>query len=206
MQLTTYTMSLQKYSMAFSTGGLFHAESVKLSKLYLEIGDWNKVRNYAIETNVLQTRTATTLKRVYREVFSRLETLHVEELEFLVQADAINQGYLIWMSICRRYPFIAEFATDVLRERYLSLKTDLHYEEFDSFFNRKSQWHPEIDQITTLTRNKLRQVLFKMLREAGLLTTDNVIIPAMISSKLLDLIRRNNHEEILYFPVFERNL
>jgi hypothetical protein len=195
-----------KYSMAFSTGGLFHSESVKLSELLLDIQDWDKVRAFTIETNALQTRTATSLKRVFREVFSRLNTLTKVELEFLVNANPTDQGYLVWISICRRYAFIAEFARDVLRERYLSLKTDLQYEDFDSFFNRKSEWHPEIDRITPLTRNKLRQVLFKMLREAGLLTSDNVILPAMMSPHLFDFIRHNNHEEIVYFPIFEHNL
>jgi hypothetical protein len=198
-------MNPDKYSMAFSTGGLFHTESVKLSELYLEIGDWNKLRDYAIETNVLQTRTTTSLKRVFREVFSRLSTLNKAEFEFLVNANPTDQGYLVWISICRRYAFIAEFARDVLRERYLSLKTDLQYEDFDSFFNRKSQWHKEIDQLTTLTRNKLRQVLFKMLREAGLLTPNNLILPALMSPHLLDFIRQNNPAEILYFPIFEHN-
>ncbi|KPP94737.1 MAG: Brex phage defense system component BrxA [Bacteroidetes bacterium HLUCCA01] len=199
-------MKPETYSMAFSTGGLFHAESVKLCTRYLEVKDWDIVRIQTIESNLLQTRTATSLKRVYREVFSRLVTLREEELEFLALANETDQAYLIWISICRRYPFIAEFASEVLRERYLSLKTDLHHEDFDSFFNRKSQWHPEIERITPMTRSKLRQVLFKMLREAGLLSTDNIILPSMMSNNLLELIRQQRPEELSFFPIFDYNL
>ncbi|NCO20267.1 MAG: DUF1819 family protein, partial [Gammaproteobacteria bacterium] len=34
-------MSNDRYSMSFTTGSLFHRESVKLAALYLDLGDWN---------------------------------------------------------------------------------------------------------------------------------------------------------------------
>ena len=164
-------MSRNKYSMSFTVGGLFRGESLRLAALYLDRGNWKVCRDKVIADNLLQARTLNSLKRIYREVSSRLQTLNRDELETLVESSRQDQGYLLWLAVCRRYRFIAEFAVEVLRERYLSLKSDLAYEEFDSFFNRKSEWHLELDQITPATRNKLRQVLYRILREADLLTT-----------------------------------
>ena len=199
-------MSNDRYSMSFTTGSLLHRESVTLAVLYLDLGDWISVRDKVITENLLQTRTLNTLKRVCREIISRLKTLSLGELEFLIEGDRQEQAYLLWLAVCRRYRFIADFAVEVLRERHITLKRDLSYEEFDSFFNRKSEWHSEVDEISPVTRSKLRQVLFKILREADLLTANNVIKAAMLSSRLLDVIPQSNCRDILYFPVFESDL
>ncbi len=189
--------------MSFTTGSLFHRESVELAALYLDLGDWNSVRDKVIAENLLQARTLNTLKRVCREVISRLKTLSPDELEFLVEGNHQEQAYMLWLAVCRRYRFIADFAVEVLRERYITLKNDLTHEDFDSFFNRKSEWHLELDEITPATRGKLRQVLFKILREADLLTANNMIHAAMLTPGLLDLIHQDGGGEIMYFPVFE---
>lgn len=199
-------MSNNRYSMSFTTGGLFQRESAKLVVLYLNLGDWNSVHNKVITENLLQTRTLNTLKRVCREVVSRLRTLSQDELEFLVESNHQEQAYLLWLAICRRYKFIADFAVEVLRERYITLKADLSFDDFDSFFNRKSEWHLELDEITPATRSKLRQVLFRILHEADLLTTNNMINAAMLSPRLLKMIHQGNRRDVLYFPVFESDL
>ena len=199
-------MKNEKYSMSFTTGSLFHHESVRLATLYLEFEDWIMVRDKVLSGNLLQARTLNTSKRVCREIISRLKKLGSRELDLLVDTNHQEQLYLLWIAVCRRYKFIADFAVEVLRERYISFKTDLQHEDFDSFFNRKSEWHLELNEISQATRNKLPQVLFKMLREADLLTTKKTINAAMLSAKLIKAIPDQHHQDILFFPVFESDL
>lgn len=199
-------MSHDRYIMSFTTGGLFHRESVLLAGLSLEFNDWTVVRNKVIDENLLQARTLNTQKRICREVISRLKTFNIEELRFLIDASRQEQSYLLWIAACRRYKFIADFAVEVLRERFITLKTDLNHKDFDSFLNRKSEWHTELDEICPTTRNKLRQVLFKMLHEADLLTANNMINTTMLTPKLIDLVVRTNRRDLLYFPIFESDL
>jgi hypothetical protein len=192
--------------MSFSTGGLFSRESAILAMFFSETGNWDTVRNKVLTENLLQTRTLTSAQRVCREVISRLKTLNANELDLLVHGTAQERGYLLWIAICRCYKFIADFAVEIMRERYLGLKIDLHYEDFDAFFNKKSEWHPELDTIQPATRNKLRQVLFKILREAELLTASNTISAAMLSPRLLEAISPGNRRDILFFPMSESAL
>ncbi len=192
--------------MSFTVGGLFHGESLRVAALYLELGQWDACREKVLEKNLLQARTLSSLKRIYRETASRLETLSHHELEFLIECSRRDQAYLLWLAVCRRYQFIADFAIEVLRERHLSLKTDLATSEFDSFFNRKFEWHPELDEITPTTRGKLRQVLYKILREADLVTANNMINAAMPSPKLAELIRQSRPSDLLRLPVFESEI
>lgn len=182
------------------------SESLALARLYLDFGDWDSVREKALEDNQLQARTVASRKRLYREISTRLTTLSDDEIDFFLDCSPHDQAYFLWIAVCRKYKFIADFAIEVLRERYISLKSDLNYEDFDSFFNKKSEWHEELDDIAQTTRSKLRQVLFKILREADLLTTNNIINAAMLSPMLLDRIHQSNSDEVFYFPVFESDL
>lgn len=172
-----------------------------MAELFLKLKDWRAVREEVLADNLLQFRTVNTLKRVYREVTSRLRTLCDRELELLVEGTAQEQKQLLWLAVCRRYTFIADFARDVLRERYLNFQMVLEHEDFDIFFNHKAVWHDELDRIANATRVKARQILFKMLRESGFLTFDNVINPTILSAQLLELIASQRKADILFFPV-----
>ena len=132
-------MGNSEYAMSFSTGGLFRRESLEAASLFLQSGSWDAVRKEIMAKNLLQARTLSTLQRECREVLSRLRLLNGEELRFLVEAEYREQGHLLWIAVCRRYPFVRDFAVEVLRERYITLKADVRYEEFDAFFNAQSE-------------------------------------------------------------------
>ena len=199
-------MKKEKYSMAFTTGGLFYRESVTLAMLFFELNDWDPVKEKVLSENLLQSRTLNTSKRQCREIISRLKTLDQKELDLLISGSTQEQKYLLWLAVCRHYRFIAEFAEEVIRERYIGLKHDLQYDEFDFFFNKKSEWHPELEEIKPTTRNKLRQVLFRILREAELLTVKNTLNAAMLSQQFLAAIPRQRRKDVFLFPVFESDL
>ena len=200
-------MNSTSYRMSFTTGGLYRTEALKLTESFLRLGDWAKTGHAAQSHNLLQARAFSTAQRVIREVVYRLQRLSTEELHLLLEGDPQEQSALLWIAVCRRYPFIGEFATEVLRERFLSLQPDLNYEHYDAFFNRKSDWHPELEKLSQATRKKLRQVLFKILKEADLLVDGHLINPPLLSARLLDTLSPNTrHQDVSYFPIFDADL
>ena len=199
-------MTLESYRISFTSGSLYHRESVKLAELYPSYGDWERVSAHALRDNVLQARTESTAKRTCREVIARLKTLNGSEVSFLVEANHQDQAHLLWVAVCRLYRFVADFAVEVLHERFVAMKLDLSFEDFDAFYNRKSEWHSELDNASASTRDKLRQVLFRMLREAGLLAKDKTISAILPSPRLVELLRQNNPDEFFYFPVHESDI
>jgi bacteriophage exclusion system BrxA-like protein len=196
-------MTSKRYRISFTSGSLHHLESVQVAELYLELGDWKAVRAEVLRCNLLQARTERTAKTVCREIIDRLKTLNDRELVFLVETDRQSQANLLWIAVCRVYRFVADFAVEVVRERFLAMKNDLSNEDFDAFFNRKAEWHDELDKTTLSTRNKLRQVVFRMLREAGLLTKENTITAVILSPAMVELLHQNNPDDLMLFPVFE---
>jgi hypothetical protein len=199
-------MKTEKYNMSFTTGGLFHQESVKIAALYSEIGDWSKVRQEVMVKNMLQVRTVSSSKRICREICFRLNTLQPGELQLLINGSTQDQRSLLWLAVCRHYRFIREFATEVLRERVLTLRRDLNNEDYDSFFNAKAHWHHELEKITQATHKKLRQVLFRILRETDLVAVDNTINTAMLTPRLVSVIGTHDYQDLSVFPVADSEL
>lgn len=194
------SMNQKQYKISFSTGGLFRREAIALAQLFLNLGDWQLVKEKALSTNMLQTRTQASSTRLIREVLCRLKTLRLEELQVLTQGNSQEQGQILWLTVCRTYPFIADFAIEVLRENALTMNTELLAEDFEYFFNKKSQFHAELDTLRSSTKMKLRQVLFRMLREADLLDENNRLQATILSGRFLKALAPNHQQDIRYFP------
>lgn len=194
-------MAADTYSFSFTTGSLFFQESVEVATLFLRLRNWTSVRDAVLTDNLLHFKTTNSLKRVYREVASRLKLLCEAELNLLVCGTAQEQAHVLWIAVCRRYQLIADFAREVVRERYINFKTTLDHGDFDVFFNRKAEWHSELDRVADTTRVKGRQIVFKMLKEVGLLTFDCYINSTILSARLLQSLPAQRREDVFWFPV-----
>lgn len=199
-------MTVAPYRLSFTTGGLFINESAMAADLYLKSGDWQHVRDQIRSENLLQVRTAAAALRISKEVVARLEHLTNEEVAALEQGSARERSYLLWASVCRRYAFIREFAMEVLREYFITLRQSLALKDFDAFFNGKAMWHEELDKTAETTRLKLRQNLFRMMREADLISESNLIQPAILPAALATLLAAKGREALLIFPISDTDI
>lgn len=168
--------------------------------LYQETRDWSAVRAAVESGNLLQARTVSSGSRLARELTQRLAVFTDDDLELLADAGPTERGYVMWAGTCRRYAFIGEFAEEVLRERYLLLTPTLTHDEFDAFVRGKTLWHPELEDLRESTLKKLRSTLFRMLREAGLLSTGGEILPAVVSERLIDIFEARDPSDLRFFP------
>lgn len=196
----TMQTSPERYALSFTSGTLLVHECDIASQLYLGGLDWSQVRSKLIDENLLQSRTVSTRVRIAREVIQRLSVLTDLELEVMQDASPSERVHLLWAAACRRYTFIGEFAEEVLRERFLLMTPTLSDEDFQRFLIGKSLWHPELDQLRPSTRLKLRQTLYRMLYEAGLKTTDDLIVPAVISARVSEVLGLRNPSDLRFFP------
>lgn len=191
---------MPRYALSYTTGGLLSREAAVLAPIYDEHRVWATVRDIAVQENLLQARTHATGVRRVRETIKRMSALADRELEILVEVTASERSHLMWAAACRRYDLIGEFAEEVLRERFLTLAGTVSYKDYDSFYRAKAMWHDELDAVSAATYKKLRQVLFRMMIEAGLLTAKGVIEPALISSRVAERLTARTPSDIRYFP------
>jgi len=189
-----------RYALSFTTGALLSAEGAIVAPIYLRSHDWASTRTKAKDDNLLQSRVARSNIRMLGALIPRLQVLTDSELEIVADGTSTERGHLLWAAACRQYNLIAEFAEEVLRERFLTLAGTLTYKEYDSFYRGKAMWHDELGEVTESSYTKLRQVLFKMLVEAALLTKQGQIEPALLSTRVAECLNQRNPSDIRFFP------
>ncbi|WP_435229417.1 DUF1819 family protein [Pseudopelagicola sp. nBUS_20] len=193
--------SAEGYRMSFSTGGLFLNESVELARLHLPGEPWVETQARALEDGTTQLPKGASNSRTIREIKNRIETFSEDELTYFSEtADRSDQKALLWIACCRAYRFVREFAVEVIQDRFLSYQLDLPLESFDVFFDAKAEWNVDLADLSMSTRLKLRQILFRMMREADILTADSQIQTALLSTKLMAIVEATNRAELAYFP------
>jgi hypothetical protein len=199
-------MAKSGYNMSFSLGGLFFIESLRVAEIYMEKKDWNLARDKVLTNNILQARTKSSLKRVTREVISRLRLLTGNQIKLLVTGSRQEQNFLFWLGVCKRHEFIKDFAVEVIREKYLRFNYELTHQDYDIFYNHKSEWHPELEKLSEKTQKKLRQVLFKIIREAELLTSEGMIVPVFFTEYLAKVIIKDNVSWFNIYPISDLDI
>lgn len=191
----------QSYRMSFVTGGLMLNESIEVARLHTPGEDWHDTIAKAVQEGTTNLPKLASKRRTIREISNRLRTLSNEELCFFAEdAERSDQQALLWLAACRAYRFIREFACEVIREQYLSYQMDLPLQSFDLLLEAKAEWDDELAALRQTTRLKLRQVLFRMMREAGVLSAENRIQTAILSTRLRIMIDQSSPGELAFFP------
>jgi hypothetical protein len=201
--MTTNASPKPRYALSFTTGTLLMAEAAIVAPIYLREHDWPSTRTRVKNDNLLQSRVARSNTRMLGALLPRLQVLSGSELEIVADGTSTERGHLMWAAACRQYALIGEFAEEVLRERFLVLAGTLTYEEYDSFYRGKAMWHDELGDVAESSYRKLRQVLFKMLVEAALLTKQGQIEPALLSTRVTECLSQRNPSDVRFFPTRE---
>lgn len=98
-------MTVERYRLSFTTGGLFLREAPIVAERYLTLRDWIQTRDEVRSANLLQVRTATAALRISKELVSRLEHLNGAELAELIKGSLRERAYLLWSATSRQYVF-----------------------------------------------------------------------------------------------------
>ena len=199
-------MAKSTYNLSFTAGGLLFSESLIVADEHSKANDWADAAETVERQNLLQARTESAGKRILREVCARLRLLTAEQLELLQKGSRSDQQQLFWLAACKRYELLYGFGSEVVRNKFLQLDLTVSLHDFDDFLEAKCIWHPEIEELAASTRAKLRQVAFRMLREADILSDDSVIQPTILSVELARVIQSEAVSHFAVFPVSESDI
>jgi hypothetical protein len=173
--------------------------SLRLKELLIYANTIKDNRKLSIQE--LGEGNSNTGKRRMNQVKKRYKALTVDQINLLILTDYVTQKQIAFLAICKIHHFIRDFVVDVLREKYLLFDYQIYEGEYVSFFNRKSELHPEMDILTDLTKNKVRQVTFKILEQVGLI--DNVktriIQPQFLDDVLVHVIVKDDRNLLKLF-------
>lgn len=141
------------------------------------------------------------IKRKNSELKKRLETLTLFQKESLIEGDSLHQRQIAFLSVCKTYDLVREFVVEVLREKMILSDFQLTEGEYLSFFRRKMNDHPELEELSELTEKKVKQVLFRILAEAGIIDSskNKILQYQLLEPKMIRLLKEDDAE---WFKVF----
>ena len=189
-----------KYRLSFGTGNAYINESNLILKKYLENKDWRETEKYSIENNILQTNTLSSTKRIFREISLRLKSLSHQEQEFFIRGNYLDQSILIWIAICRTYKFIGDFASIIISEKFSSYQIELDYDDFNYFYEQQKVLYEELNSLKDSTRKKLRQVIFKIMKDLNIVSKKKEITPLLPSVELKEISKLTRKDLDLFLP------
>lgn len=191
-------------------------ETKSVVELYLETENWDDVKSKVIDDNVLQKPTLDSRKRVFSELKKRLKYLTLLEMQHFKDASMDDVKILSFVSCLKAYRLIYEFVLEVIREKYFMFDYSIEPSDYTSFIESKEVSSPKLSAISETTSYKLKQVLFLMLADVGLIesTKNHYITKPMLSDavimillsdspKLLSALLMNN-DDIAYYSKREQ--
>lgn len=163
------TETSTSYNLSFTAASLRPELARIVAEFYLELGDWDLARERILSSNALQCRSASSAIRLERELRQRLERLTLGQITLLAQATAEDRAAIAWLAACKHIQFAFEFASEVLRDKLAAHDPVLRHSDYEIYIENKGLIYPELEQLTSSSKNKIRQVLIRMLAEGGLL-------------------------------------
>ncbi|MGI6033283.1 MAG: DUF1819 family protein [Coriobacteriales bacterium] len=188
------------YCMSMSGSSARIPESVIAAQTYLELRDWNATRKSIVDDNLFQLNAVSSRKRVSGEIVKRLRTLTDDEVAFFSSAYGDDRCAMLWVAICRTYPFVRDLSEQLLAGRYNRTIPDLTREAYDVFFEEQSEIHPELTALTEKSRDKVRNVVFRMLDECKLVNKQGKITPLHPTSSFKSSLDEEHRDDLLLFP------
>lgn len=165
-----------RYVLSFTACPMRRPECVTVARAYGELGSWKDVRTTIEHDDILMIRSESSRKRIGLELVKRLRNLTDEELSQLANCgDSEQQTVLVWIAVCRAYEFIRDFLGDVVAVRWRDGLGNLPQGAYENYVEEASVLHPELETLSDGTKTRLRNQLFQMLREAGIIDKDDVL-------------------------------
>jgi len=158
------------YYLGFTAVSLRPELARIVAEAFIVSGDWEAVRSSILAGNALQSRSPASGVRVERELRQRLQTLTPTQLQLLAESSADDRAAMAWLAMIKFSAFPLEFAADLLRDKLASHDEVLRPSDYENFIEERHASHPELAELAESTRVKIRNVLRRMLFEAGLLT------------------------------------
>ncbi len=176
-----------KYDFSLTTASLRLQEMILVARAFVD--------NRTIDnTNELGNGKYATGRKLFGEFKKRINRLTPEELNVLINGDLTSQKQIAFLSICKSSYFIRDFILEVIREKYLIFDYQITEGDYISYYRRKYEIHPEMEKLTEITEKKVKQVIFKILEQSGIINDikSKIIQPQLLDEMLINAVVLDN--------------
>lgn len=196
-----------KYILSFTAASLRLNEMVKVAKTAKEEGesDLNVVKESGVVFGSVKNRTT---DREFREIRKRLEKLTPDQKNILINADLNSQKQIAFLAVCKHYTFIRDFTIEVIRDKVLVFDYQLHESDYNSFINSKILLHPELEEFSESTRKKAKQVMYRILEQAGIINNavEKTIQPQILQQGVINALLKEDPVWLKIFMMSDKDI
>jgi len=189
-----------KYNFSFTAATLRLFNFMRLVEAVQYTSDVVSISNIDQEA-ILSKGNSASSKREMSELLKRYNSLTPLQKSILHDASAEQRKQIVFLGLCKTNSFIRDFVIEVLREKVLVYDFKLEDGDLNTFINRKSELHPELDDFAESTVKKAKQQLIKILEDVGLIDTtkDRNIQQQWLSANVAQAIIKDNPEYLKFF-------
>lgn len=152
--------------------------------------------------DIIKGQKAKTIGTQFREIKMRNDTLTKKQVEVLANGNTQAQKHIALLAICKAYAFIRDFIIEVLRNKVLAYDYQITEGEYTTFWKRKYEDHPELEELSESTIQKIKQVTFKVLQQTGLIdnTRSKLINRQLVDQTVISAVVKDDPEWLkIYF-------
>ena len=185
----------------------FTASSLRLNEMRLVAS--HQIKESEIDyINELGNGNSSTGRRMLAEFNKRLTFLSPTEKKIMVDGDLTSQKQIAFLAVCKAHLFIRDFVVEVLREKLLVFDYEITEGDYITFYRRRNDLHPEMDELTAISQNKIKQVTFKILEQAGLIDSvkTKIIQPQLLEESLLSTIVSSDPQWLKVFLMSDMDI
>lgn len=195
------------YNLSFTAASMKFHDFMRLAK-YVEEHQLDIMEQTPDPGLIMRRSNTRPNRREFRELVKRYKLLTPAQRKLLLDVDVNGQKQLAMVGICKVYSFIRDFIVEVVREKFLALDFKLTDGDYQSFFNRKMELHPELEEFSETTVKKARQVIWKLLEQGGLIdnTRDRNILPQFVNQYVLNAVKEDNTALLKIFLMTDREI
>lgn len=151
-----------------------------------------------LKPEMMNRDRANTNNREFAELYLRIKTLSSKELNVLAEGNCDDQKLICLIAFGRAYQFFRDFIGEVVQEKVTLFDFKITDRDYNSFVSRKSIDHEELELLADSTKAKIKQVILKVLHQAGLIDNikdRNIIVP-IVDRKLEKVIAETDPNDL----------
>jgi hypothetical protein len=159
---------MSKYSASFTVGAHLLEEMDVFVPLLLA-KDNKGIDDVIKNGGDLKINSEVARLKKFQEIRFRFEKVDEEVWEKYLLLEAVAAKHLVlYYVILEAHPLIQAFHLEIVLEKWQSASLKLSKDDFFNLLNKKRPTHPEIDEWSDSTQNKIASTALLMLKEAGL--------------------------------------
>ena len=189
----------KRYNAEIVAGSLMLVESRKIAELLLkgiDNGAWHRA---LVIDNVLQKKSPSTAKRQAALIRKRLELMTPDLWRLAADGTSEVATQSVFAAAIKHSHLLGDFLQCVVKARYKVFDNQLSRKDWKTYLEEREQLEPEVASWAESTRNKIGEVIFRVLAEAHYLdsTRSLRITPVLLTGEVRRYLVNNGEQYVL---------